>query len=180
MLRQIIGGRGRAMGRQIFGRCVKPHVDGHQAAADQIGLAGFLHANGHVGLAHGQVQQAFLKHQIDLEIGVFFVKRRQARGQPERPEPDGGRDPQFAKYLLLAVADARGGGIEALGHVLGRVKQQFALLGQDQTARMAVKQGRVQPFLQRADLAADGRLRQMQRIARMRQAARIGHGMKNP
>ena len=35
-------------------------------------------------------------------------------------------------------------------------------------------------FLERADLAADGRLAQVQRLARMGQAARVGHRVKDP
>ena len=54
-----------------------------QALADQIGLARFLHADGHVGLPHGQVQHALLQHQVDLEIRVLVVELGQARRQPE-------------------------------------------------------------------------------------------------
>ena len=130
-----------------------------------------LHADGHVGFAHGQVQQAFFQHEVDLEVGKFLVERGQAGGEPERSEADGGGDAQFAEHLLLAVADAGGGGVEALGHGAGGIEQQFALLGQDQAAGVAVEQGGVQPLLQRADLARDGGLTEMQRIARMGQRA---------
>ena len=45
---------------------------------------------------------------------------------------------------------------------------------------MAVKQGRVEAFFQRADLAADRGLGQVQRIARMGEAAGLGDGMEHP
>jgi hypothetical protein len=65
-------------------------------------------------------------------------------------------------------------------HVPRGVEQKLPLFGQDQPPRMAVKQRRVEVLLQRADLPADGRLTQMQRIARMRQAARIRNRVKYP
>jgi hypothetical protein len=64
--------------------------------------------------------------------------------------------------------------------IAGGVEQKLALFGQDQPARVAVKQRGVEVFLQRADLAADGGLAQMQRVARMGQAAGIRHRVKYP
>lgn len=46
------------------------------------------------------------------------------------------------------------------------------------SARMAVKQRRAQRILKRADLAADRRLRQVQHVAGMGQAAGIRDGVK--
>ncbi len=86
------------------------------------------------------------------------------------PKPGRGGDAQFAEHLFFAVADARGGGLQPFVHRFGGVEQQFALFGQNQPARMAVKQRGVQRFFQRADLAADGGLRQVQRVAGMGQA----------
>jgi hypothetical protein len=43
---------------------------------------------------------------------------------------------------------------------------------------MAVEQVGVQLLFQSADLATDGRLRQIQLVARMGQAARVRHGVK--
>ena len=60
----------------------------------------------------------------------------------------------------------------------GGVEQQFALFGENQSARVAVKKRGIQAFLQRPDLSAHGRLTEMQRLARVRQAARIGHRVK--
>ena len=91
------------------------------------------------GLSHGQVEQAFLEHQVDLQIGVFLVERGQARREPERAETDRRRDPQFAEDLFLRIADARGGGLQPLGHVTRGVEQKLSLFGQDQAPRVPVK-----------------------------------------
>jgi hypothetical protein len=173
---------GRAQRRAGFGQIAargeQAHIDPHQLAADQIGLAWLLHADRHIGFAHRQVEHAFLEHQIDPQIGVFREQLGQAGGQPQRAEADGGGHAQMAEHLFLGIADPRLGRFQPFRHRPGGVEQELALFGQDQPARVTVEQRRVQAFLQRADLPADRRLRQMQRVAGMRQAARIGDCMK--
>ena len=164
---------------EVIARRVKPHADRHQAAADQVGLARLLHADRHVGLAHRQVQHPFFQHQVDLEVGVAFVKLAQTRGEPERAEARRRGDAQFAKDLILAVADTRGCGFQPLVHRTCRVEQQFPLLGENQSPRMAVEKGGVQALLKRADLPGDRGLGQMKAVARMGQTARIGNRMKD-
>ena len=58
--------------------------------------------------------------------------------------------------------------------------QQLALLGQDQAARMAMEQRHAEAFLERADLAADRGLAEIERLAGMGEAARLGDGVKHP
>ena len=65
-------------------------------------------------------------------------------------------------------------------HVLRGAVEQFALLRQHEPARMPVKQGNVQIAFERADVAADRGLADAQRLARVREAARLGGSMKNP
>ena len=45
---------------------------------------------------------------------------------------------------------------------------------------MAVEQRHAEALLERADLAADGGLAEVQRFARMGEAARLGDGVKDP
>ena len=72
-------------------------------------------------------------------------------------------------------------GHRQLGEDLARgAKQQLALLGQDQAARMAVEQRHAEAFLERADLPADRRLAEIQRLAGMGEAARLGDRVKDP
>ena len=64
--------------------------------------------------------------------------------------------------------------------LIAGIKQQLTLLCQNQPSGMSVEKRGVQAFFQRADLAADGRLRQMQRFASMGQAASIRYCVKYP
>ncbi len=86
----------------------------HQPFADQVSLAGFFHADGDIGLAHGQVQHPFLKHQINLEIRVFVIKLWQARGQAKACQNRSWLYTQIAKHFFFAVANACAGGIQRL------------------------------------------------------------------
>jgi hypothetical protein len=159
---------------EIVGRGVEPHPHAHQLAADEVGLRGLLHPDRDVGLAHRQVEHALLEHQVDVEIGVLLVELREARREPERAEGDGRGDAEMAEDLFLAVADPGGGGVEPLRHRAGRVEQELALFGENQAARVAVEERGVEALLERADLAGDGGLAEVQRVAGMGQAARVG------
>jgi len=59
------------------------------------------------------------------------------------------------------------------------ISTSCAVLGQHQAARMAMEQGNPDVVLQRADLARDGRLRQMQRLGRMGEGAGLRRGVKH-
>src|SRR5262249_12126367 len=72
------------------------------------------------------------------------------------------------------------GGVDLGRHVARGAVEQLALLGQDETARVAMEQHHTELLLERADLARDRRLTELQRIARMREAAGIRHGLKDP
>ena len=58
--------------------------------------------------------------------------------------------------------------------------EHVALFGQDKPARMPVEQRHLQAAFQRADLAADGRLAQVQLLAGMGEAAGFRDGVKDP
>ena len=111
--------------------------------------------------------------------GFLLLMSGQARGEPERAETGGGGHTQFAKDFFLTVANARGGGVKSLGHGRGGVEQKLALLGQDQSARVAVEEVGIKLFLKPANLPTDGRLRQVKLVPCMGQRPGIGHGVKN-
>jgi len=61
-----------------------------------------------------------------------------------------------------------------------RLVEQFALLGQQQSAGMAMEQGGLELLLEAANLAADRGLAQIQLLAGVGQAAGVCNGMENP
>ena len=86
-------------------------------------------------------------------------------------EAAGRRDLEFAGGVLARLGELRARALQPLSHLAGGAPEQFALLGEDQAARMAVEQRRTQLPLKRADLPADGRLTQAENIASLREAA---------
>ena len=85
----------------------------------------------------------------------------------------------MALGLVLAFGQL-GFGHRQLGEdLMRRPIEQLTLFGQDEAARMAVKQRDIEAFFQRADLPRHGRLAQIQRFSRMREAAGLGHGMED-
>src|SRR5205085_931553 len=89
------------------------------------------------------------------------------------------RDPQFAVRPLAAVGVLCPRGLELHEHLVGGVVKEFALLGQDQPARVAVKERDAQLLFERRDLPRYRRLRQPKLFARMREAAGLGGGVEN-
>ena len=86
------------------------------------------------------------------------------------------RSPLGRSRLSVSLARAD---FELHEHVVGGAKQQVALLGQDQPARMAVKQRHRELLLERADLARHRRLREPELLAGVGEAAGFGGGVKD-
>ncbi|MEY9583171.1 hypothetical protein ABIA15_001928 [Sinorhizobium fredii] len=68
--------------------------------------------------------------------------------------------------------------LELHQHFVRRPIEHFALFGQNQPARMAMKQLDADILLERTDLAADGGLREMEFVSRMRERAGLRRRMK--
>ena len=64
-------------------------------------------------------------------------------------------------------------------HIRDGGEKQLAFVGQGQAAGMALEERRGNLLLQRTDLAADGRLRQAQRLAGMGEAAGARHRVED-
>src|SRR5712672_230689 len=95
------------------------------------------------------------------------------------PDADRGGHLEVAMRPLAAVGQLGARRLELHENFMGGAVEQFALLGQDQPARMAVEQRDRELLLERAHLPRDGRLRQPELLARMRETAGLGGGMKN-
>ena len=85
----------------------------------------------------------------------------------------------LAARPLTAVGEFRPRRLQLHEHVMGRAEQQVALLGQDEAAGVAVEQRHRKFLLERADLAGDGRLRQAELFAGMREASSFRCGVKH-
>src|SRR5579871_3532858 len=152
----------------------------HQMALDQLRLAGWGHADGDVGLAHAEVELPVVEQKIDGDIGVDLEELAHPGREPGRAEGHRGRHLQLALGPVLAFRQLSFGHGELGEDFMGGAVEQFALLGQDQAARVPVKQGDVEAFLERADLAADGRLAEVQGFARMGETPGLGDGVEYP
>ena len=142
-------------------------MHGEQAPPDQVGLHRLAHPQGDVGLAHADVELLVRQDEVELNIGIEFEEFGDTRRQPFRADAHRCRHAQQSVRPLAIVRQPHARRIELLPDILDRAKQDFALLGQDQAARMAVEQRHPEVLLQSADLSADGRLAQAQRLAGM-------------
>ena len=86
---------------------------------------------------------------------------------------------QFTVRLLPAVDEARAHGVELEDHVAHGAEQHFALLGENESARVAMKQRRAEVSLERSDLTADRRLAEAQGLAGMGERPSVGGGLKD-
>ncbi len=170
----------RAVLLQIIRRRIDMDPHGQQMALHEVGLARRRQADRDVGLAHREVELAVVDHHADLYVRVELEELANPRRQPARAEGDGGRDLERAFRAVLQLGE------EALGHgelgedLARRREQQLALLGQDEAAGMAMEQRHGEALLERADLPADRRLAEVQRLTRMGEAAGLGNRVENP
>ena len=179
MVVQIGGRLGRAAAVEVFGRRVDMIAHGHEVALNQVRLARRPHADGEVGLAHGQVQLAIVEDQAEGQVGVKLDELPNTRRQPQGAEGDRGGDLEGTLGTLAAVPQA-GLGHRQPGHdVAGDPGQDLSLFGQDQAPGVTMKEDHAQGVLQGADLTADRGLAQVEPFARMGEAAGLGDGMKD-
>ena len=168
-----------AASRKIFLGRIETHSDIEELAPYEIRLRRLLHANGKIRLTHRQVEDALLKHEVNLDVGMAPVECLKPRCQPECSEANCCGDPQFAENFLLRVPNVRNRKFQALRHCLRGVEQQFPLFGEEKAPGMAVEQCGRQAAFERLDLPADGRLMQIQRFSGSRQAADRRNGPEN-
>ena len=70
-------------------------------ALDEIGLGGPAQADGHIGLAHGEIEFAVLQQKRDADLRIEFGEFLDARREPDGAQANGRGDAQFARGLFL-------------------------------------------------------------------------------
>ena len=111
--------------------------------------------------------------------GIEIDELAEPRREPMHADARRRRHAQIAVRPLAAVGELGARGFELHEHVVRGAIEQFALLGQDQAAGVAMKQRDRQLLLERAHLARHRRLRQPELLAGMGEAAGLGGGVKN-
>src|SRR6185312_15873534 len=101
------------------------------------------------------------------------------RRQPVHADARRGGHAQIAVRPLAAVGELGARRLELHEHVVRGAEQKIALLGQNQAARVAVKQRHGELLLERAHLPRHRRLRQPELFAGMGETSRLGGGVKD-
>ena len=154
-------------------------MHGKELALNEVRLRRQAQADRHVGLAHGEVEFLVGGDQRDANIGKQIHEFAQARRQPMVADALRGRHFELAMRPLAAVGELGARGLEFQEHLVRGAVEQFALFGEDQAPRVAMKQRDAELLLERADLPRHRRLRQPKLLARVREAAGVGGRMKN-
>ena len=115
----------------------------------------------------------------DAHFRIELDELAEPRREPVHADARRGGDAQIAVRPLAAVGELGARRLELHEHVVRGAEQQIALLGQDQAARMAVKQRDRELLLERAHLARHRRLRQPELFAGMGETSRLGGGVKD-
>lgn len=155
------------------------HVHGEQLALDQIRLLRLAQTNGAVRMAHVHVQFLIVEDQLDLHVRIELQELLDLVGEPALAETDCGRHAQLAARLVGRLGQLHLDRFELQQNVMGRAIEQLALFGQDEAARVAVEKLDANVLLESTDLSANGGLRQVQLVGRMRERARFGSRVKD-
>ena len=154
-------------------------MHGQQRPLDKVGLPRRLQPYRDIGFPHAEVELGIGQDQRDVDLRIELDELLDARRQPKRAEADRRGDLERAGRPFLAFGKLRLGHGELVVDLVRGLVEHLALFGQNQAARMAMEQRRIEAFLERADLAADGGLAQIQQLARMRKAAGFRHRMED-
>ena len=150
-----------------------------QLALDQVGLGRLAQPDRDVGLAHGEVELLLGGDQRDADLGIEVEELAEPRRQPVDADAERGRHLQLAVRPLAGVGQLGARGLELHEHFVRGAVEQLALFGEDQPARVAVKQRDAELLFERADLPRHRRLRQPELLAGMREAAGLGGGVED-
>src|SRR5262249_31599108 len=142
----------RAEFLEIFRRRVDVEVHRKELALDEVGLGRLAQTNGNVRLAHGEVELLVGSEQRDVDVRIEFSELAEPRREPMHTDAGGRRYPQIAVRALAAAGRLGARGFQFNEHVMRGAKKEFALLGENKAARMAMKQGTRKLLFERADL----------------------------
>ena len=163
----------------VFRRAIGVEADRKQLALDQVRLGRLAGADRDVGLPHRKVEFLVGDDHRDPDFRIKRGEFVQPRNQPVDAERRRRLDLEIAARPLAAVGEFRPRRLQLHEHIMRGAEQQVALFGEDETARMAMEQRHRELLLQRADLPRDGRLRQAELLAGMREAARFRRRVKH-
>ena len=119
---------------------------------------------------------------LDMYIhgGEFFEKLLQERRQRVQPDRVDRRDANIARHHVLQRLHPAGQRLEGVDDLLAVVVEQLTLLGQPKHLLAAFDQQRIEMPLERADLLAHRRLRDLVDPRRAGKAPALGQVAKNP
>ena len=144
MLVEVLRALRHAEALEVAGRGadVPAHVE--EMALHQLGLSGRVHADGDVGLAHGEVELEIVEQEGHRDVGVEIEEAMEAGGEPVRAETGRGGDLEAAGRLLLALGEQRLGHRELGEDLADGAVERLALLGEDEAARMPMEERHLQ------------------------------------
>jgi hypothetical protein len=122
------------------------------------------------------VQQPVLRRDADVDVGMRGLKVCQAGQQPQRCKGREGGHGNLPTRAALAHGAHRA--VQLFQQRQHRLLQRQAGFGQLHVARAPVEQRRSQFFFERLDLAADGRLREIELLRCRTEGAQPGHGLE--
>ena len=167
-----------AMALEVGGAGQNTDLAGAHGTGVQGGVLEHPDAKCHVGALFDQVNDAFVRIQLQFHLGVALAKSGYQRHQHMQHEGRGRIDPQPTgwpqppgRHLLLGLIDRSQDGT-------GVLEEGGAFLGQLQSACGAAQQRGLQLFLEAAQRAAGGRDRQAQQLRGSGDRARVHHGRK--
>ena len=156
---EIIEGARRAEAFDVFRRGIGMKAHGEQLTLDQVGLGRLAQADRDIGLAHRKVELLVGGDQGEINVGIKLNELAEPRSEPVHADARRGRYPQIAVRPFATVGELSARGFELHEHIVGGVVKELALLGENEAARMTMKQRDAEFLLERRYLARHRRLR---------------------
>src|SRR5262249_36529000 len=119
------------------------------------------------------------REQGNTNVGIKFAELAKPWRQPMHADADGGGDLEIAVRALATIGQFGARRFELHEDFVCRAVQQFALLGQNQPAGMAVEKADREPLLQPPPLTRHRRLGETKLLPCVCEAAGLGSGVKH-
>ncbi len=127
-------------------------MHGKQLPLYQIGLSRLTQTDCHIGFPHRKVQLLIRRNQRDVDIRIKIEELAESRCQPMHAYSRRGGDLQFAIGPFTAVGQFSASRFQLHEDFMRSAIKQFTLFGEDQSARMTVKERDRQFCLERGYL----------------------------
>ena len=172
-LLQVGGNAWPAMAGEVLGRCANHPPQRRQSACDETGMDRIADADGHVVAFRHDVDDPVVESDVDADVRVADEERRDRGCDVQQAESRRARDFERAARPTLQVSEIGPRSFGDRNHLGAVLVERGTRLGHRQRTCRAIEQADTQRLLERVDLLAHQRRRDVELLRGAREGFRF-------